>query len=189
MSSTPDSGTSTDLAACDWAAWRGRRVVLDDRRTGDDDSPGCGTQYQGVVSDIDVGDTGAVELTLTRYDGSTRLLCPVGRFTVTDGDTGDVLYTPARPTAPRIPLEFIEAVRSVAPERWDDLERLMATMSDDGLPPREAEELVDTATHVEWECTRERDVLDDPTSPATSYAQAARHVVETWEATARPSRA
>ncbi|RFC77935.1 hypothetical protein [Streptomyces sp. AcE210] len=56
----------------------------------------------------------------------------------------------------------------------------------DQLPQHKASELVDMAAHVEWECTRERDVLDDPASPALTYAQAARHVVEMWEADAGP---
>ncbi|MFD5121214.1 hypothetical protein [Streptomyces sp. NPDC058385] len=37
--------------------------------------------------DVEAGRADGVELTLIRYDGSTRLLRPLGRFTVTGGDT------------------------------------------------------------------------------------------------------
>lgn len=174
-----------DPAAVDWAALRGRRVVLDDRWMSDDERPGREMRHQGAVSDV--ASAGAIELTLTRYDGSTRLLRPVGQFTVTDGDTGEVLYTPALRAPRKVPMAFIEAVREVAPERWEDLEWVMRTMPVDQLPQQKVEELIDMAAHVEWECTRERDVLDDPASPAAAYAQAARDVVGLWEPDAGPA--
>ncbi|MEU5055294.1 hypothetical protein ACFC18_41630 [Streptomyces sp. NPDC056121] len=175
-----------DPATVDWAALRGRRVVLDDRWMSDDERPARETRHQGVVSNVDFGDAREIELTLTRYDGSTRLLRPVGQFTVTDNDTDHVLYTPEKRAPREIPMAFIDAVRSLAPDRWVDLERVMRTTPGGRLPQRDATELVDMAAHVEWECTRERDVLDDPASPALTYAQAARSVVEMWEADAGP---
>ncbi|MFZ3562691.1 hypothetical protein ACOKM5_42930 [Streptomyces sp. BH097] len=171
----------------DWAALRGRRVVLDDGWMSEEDRPGRTTRHQGAVSDIKTSGAGAIELTLTRYDGRTQLLRPVGQFTVTDQDSGTVLYTPEVRAPRRIPMAFIEAVRQIAPERWDDLEWVMRTTSVDQLPPHKASELVNLAAQVEWECTRDDDVLEDPASPAQAYAQAARHVVQMWEADAGPA--
>lgn len=173
-----------DPAAVDWTALRGRRVVLDDGWTGDEHP----IRHQGVVSGVDVeaGRADGIELTLIRYDGSTRLLRPVGRFTVTGGDTGEVLYTPAVRVPRKIPMDFVEAVRKIAPDRWQDLERAMRTTPADPFPGHKAKELVDLAAQVEWECTRERDVLEDPSSPSAAYAEAARRVVEMWEETMRP---
>ncbi|WP_432168259.1 hypothetical protein [Streptomyces sp. bgisy031] len=173
-----------DPVAVDWTALRGRRVVLDDGWT-DDEHP---IRHQGVVSGVDVeaGRADGIELTLIRYDGSTRLLRPVGRYTVTGGDTGEVLYTPAVRAPWKIPVVFVEAVQRIAPDRWQDLEWAMRTTPADQLPGHRAEALVDLAAQVEWECTRERDVLEDPASPAAAYAEAARRVVEMWEEDAGP---
>ncbi|MFB7999421.1 hypothetical protein ACFC4G_42315 [Streptomyces sp. NPDC056002] len=173
-----------DPVAVDWTALRGRRVVLDDGWT-DDEHP---IRHQGVVSGVDVeaGRADGIELTLIRYDGSTRLLRPVGRYTVTGGDTGEVLYTPAVRAPRKIPMVFVEAVQRIAPDRWQDLEWAMRTTPADQLPGHRAEALVDLAAQVEWECTRERDVLEDPASPAAAYAEAARRVVEMWEEDAGP---
>ncbi|WP_327667936.1 MULTISPECIES: hypothetical protein [unclassified Streptomyces] len=63
----------------------------------------------------------------------------------------------------------------------------MRTTSVDQLSPHKARELVDLAAQVEWECTRDDDVLVDPASPAQGYAQAARQVVQMWESDAGPA--
>ncbi|MFJ8955338.1 hypothetical protein ACIRO1_35140 [Streptomyces sp. NPDC102381] len=171
----------------DWAALRGCRVVLDDGWLSEEDRPGRTTRHQGAVSDIKTSGTGAIELTLTRYDGRTQLLRPVGHFTVTDQDSGTVLYTPKVSAPCRVPMTFIDAVRQIIPERWGDLEWVMRTTSVDQIPPHKVSELVDLAAQVEWECTRDGDVLDDPAAPAQAYAQAARHVVQMWESDAGPA--
>ncbi|WP_428957044.1 hypothetical protein [Streptomyces sp. cg35] len=171
-----------DPAAVDWEALRGRRVVLDNSGASEEDErPGGDAARQGVVSEVRVaGDDGTVELTLTRYDGRTLVVRPVGRFIVTDDDTGTVLYAPAAPTKRLIPRDFVETVRHVAPERAEDLERMGAADLVDELPAHEAQALVEIAAQVEWECTRERDLLEDPASPAARYAEAARSVVRAW---------
>ncbi|NGO80991.1 hypothetical protein G6045_35825 [Streptomyces sp. YC504] len=170
-----------DSAVADWTVLCGRRVVLDDRWISDDEErPGRESRHQGVLSSVAVGNADAIELTLTRYDGRTLLVRPVGQFTVTDADTGDVLYAPFGRTPYTLPQAFVTAVREVAPERWDELLWVMRRSVDE-LSPHKAQELVDLAAHIEWECTQEQDVLDDPASPAAQYADAARHVVQMWE--------
>ncbi|MBO1332707.1 hypothetical protein [Streptomyces sp. VRA16 Mangrove soil] len=167
----------------EWQSLKGRRVVLDDhwaqerggRRERD-------VVHQGVVTDVHE-EAGKVALTLTRYDGRTIVLHPLGGLTVTDDATGTVLYTPAVRVNRRIPEDFLAAVRHVAPERCDDADRIVRDQVG-GLPVDKALELVAIAGEVEWECTRDRDLLDDADSPAGRWAQAARSVARSWAADA-----
>ncbi|MFI7340816.1 hypothetical protein ACIBUY_23125 [Streptomyces sp. NPDC050085] len=177
MASTASPHQSADTV--DWQGLKGLRVVLETRWMQDDDErPGREAKHQGVVTDVQEG-TGQVELTLTRYDGRSLVLRPLGRFTVTDDATGTALYTPAVPVTRRIPADFLAAVRQVAPERRDDLDWMRRGPVGE-LPAHKALEFVELAGQVEWECTREGDLLADADSPAARWAEAARFVAQTW---------
>ncbi|MZD09802.1 hypothetical protein GTW43_32675, partial [Streptomyces sp. SID5785] len=138
----PGTGTGD----VDWRTLRGRRVTLDDGwRYDEDERPARATRHQGVVGDVEDHDgAGPVELTLTRYDGRSLVLCPVGRFEVRDDDTDVVVHTPAEPVVRTIPAGFVEAVRHVAPEHWEELSWLPGAPADTVLP-EQAERLVEIA--------------------------------------------
>ncbi|WP_189177524.1 hypothetical protein [Streptomyces lasiicapitis] len=141
--------------------------------------------HQGVVTDVrEDGVSGTVELTLTRYDGSTRLLRPIGQFTVTDEDDGHIVYSPARHAARTLPLTFIEAARLLAPEQWKAMDELLQHTPADRLPPEGALALATLAAQMWWECTSDEDTLDDERSPAARYARAAAYVWQAWAADA-----
>jgi hypothetical protein len=183
------SPTGPEAADPDWRALRGRRVTLDETwRPDAHERPGGAATHQGVVAEVSGGDrddTGSVELTLTRYDGRSLALQPVGRFTVHDDDTGAVVYTPAAHLARTVPAGFVDAVRHVAPEQWDELAWLRGAQAE-GVPPDKAGQLVEIAAQVEWECTRDRDAAEDIAARAAGYALAARAVVDAWGGTTRP---